>query len=87
LAGQFSHAFRKAPIFADKDQNHNGLYVVEEITLRIPSATERAFGDKIVAFVKNKFGAAPLYARVDMVVNADGVPELIKLELPEPYLF
>jgi hypothetical protein len=87
LGGQFSHAFRKAPIFADKDQNHNGLYVVEEIMLRIPSAAERAFGDKVVAFVKNKFGLAPLYARVDMVVNADGVPELMELELTEPSLF
>jgi len=87
LGGQFSHGFRKAPIFADKDQNHNGLYVVEEITLRIPSDAERAFGDKVVAFVKNKFGQAPLYARVDMVVNAQGVPELMELELTEPSLF
>jgi hypothetical protein len=87
LAGQFSHAFRKAPIFADKDQHHNGLYVVEEITLRIPSAAERAFGDKVVDFVNNKFGESPLYARVDMVVNADGVPELMELELTEPSLF
>ena len=87
LGGQFSHGFRKAPIFADKDQNHNGLYVVEEITLRIPSAAERAFGDKVVAFVTNKFGVSPLYARVDMVVNGDGVPELMELELTEPSLF
>ena len=87
LGGQFSHGFRKASIFADKDQNHNGLYVVEEITLRIPSDAERAFGDKVVAFVKNKFGQAPLYARVDMVVNAQGVPELMELELTEPSLF
>ena len=87
LAGQFSHGFRKAPIFADKAQNHNGLYVEEEITLRIPSAAERAFGDKVVAFVKNKFGVSPLYARVDMVVNAAGVPELMELELTEPSLF
>ena len=87
LGGQFSHGFRKAPIFADTDQNHNGLYVVEDITLRNPSAAERAFGDKIVAFVTNKFGVAPLYARVDMVMNADGVPELMELELTEPSLF
>ncbi len=87
LGGQFSHGFRKAPIFADTDQNHNGLYVVEDITLRIPSAAERAFGDKVVAFVTNKFGVAPLYARVDMVGNADGVPELMELELTEPSLF
>ena len=87
LGGQFSHGFRKAPIFADTDQNHNGLYVVEEITLRIPSAAERAFGDKVVAFVTNKFGVSPLYARVDMVVNGDGVPELMELELTEPSLF
>ena len=87
LGGQFSHGFRKAPIFADTDQNHNGLYVVEDITLRIPSAAERAFGDKVVAFVTNKFGVAPLYARVDMVVNAAGVPELMELELTEPSLF
>jgi hypothetical protein len=63
------------------------LYVEEEITLRIPSAAERAFGDKVVAFVKNKFGVSPLYARVDMVVNADGIPELMELELTEPSLF
>jgi hypothetical protein len=87
LGGHFSHGFRKAPIFADNDQNHNGLYVIEEITLRIPSAAERAFGDTVVAFVKNKFGVSPLYARVDMVVNADGVPELMELELTEPSLF
>ncbi len=87
LGGQFSHGFRKAPIFADKDQHHNGLYVVEDITLRIPSAAERAFGDKVVAFVTNKFGNAPLYARVDMVVNAAGFPELMELELTEPSLF
>jgi hypothetical protein len=87
LGGQFSHGFRKAPIFADTDQNHNGLYVVEDITLRNPSAAERAFGDKVVAFVTNKFGTAPLYARVDMVVNAAGVPELMELELTEPSLF
>ena len=87
LGGQFSHGFRKAPIFADTDQNHNGLYVVEDITLRIPSAAERTFGDKVVAFVTNKFGTAPLYARVDMVVNSAGVPELMELELTEPSLF
>lgn len=87
LAGEFSHGFRKAPIFADKDQNHNGLYVVEEITLRNPSEAERAFGDKVVAFTTNKFGSAPLYARVDMVVNEHGVPELMELELTEPSLF
>lgn len=87
LGGQFSHAFRKAPIFSDSDQNHNGLYVVEEITLRIPSEVERAFGDKVVAYTTNKFGEAPLYARVDMVVNASGVPELMELELTEPSLF
>jgi O-ureido-D-serine cyclo-ligase len=87
LGGQFSHGFRKAPIFADNDQNHNGLYVVEEITLRIPSAAERAFGDTVVAFVKDKFGVSPWYARVDMVVNAAGVHELMELELTEPSLF
>ena len=87
LGGQFSHGFRKAPIFVDTDQHHNGLYVVEDITLRNPSAAERAFGDKVVAFVTNKFGTTPLYARVDMVVNAAGVPELMELELTEPSLF
>ena len=87
LGGQFSHGFRKAPIFVDTDQHHNGLYVVEDITLRNPSAAERAFGDKVVAFVTNKFGNAPLYARVDMVVNAAGFPELMELELTEPSLF
>jgi len=40
-----------------------------------------------MSFVTQKFGTAPLYARVDMVPGPDGQPVLMELELAEPSLF
>jgi hypothetical protein len=37
--------------------------------------------------LRDRFGAAPLYARVDLLPGPDGAPLLLELELAEPSLF
>lgn len=85
--GQFSHAFRKGAILAERDAERNDLYVEEDIGPRTASEQERELGDRVMKFVVDKFGEAPLYARVDVVRGSAGVPILMELELAEPSLF
>lgn len=85
--GEFSHAFRKGAILATGDNVKNGLYTVEDIGPRQANEQEIELGDAVMDFVTRRFGAAPLYARVDMVRGSIGAPVLMELELAEPSLF
>ena len=87
LSGEFSHAFGKDAVFGEAEQVHNGVHVQEVITARVAKADELALGDAIIKFLVNKFGITPLYVRVDMVTNIDGVPEIMEVELTEPSLY
>ena len=87
LGGKFSHAFGKDAVFGEAEQVHNGVHVQEVITARTASAKEGLLGDSVMKFLKNKFGVTPLYARIDMVTNIDGVPEIMEVELTEPSLY
>ncbi len=83
FAGRFSHAVRKGPMLDGSDAPVEGLYKDEQISPRTPTAAERAVGDKVVAAL----GPAVLYARVDLIPDADGSPTVVELELTEPSLF
>ncbi len=85
--GNFSHAFRKAPILKDGEKQTNGLFVVEDISARRPSPAECELGDDVMNFVFEKFGMYPLYARVDVVRGSGGYPVLMELEMAEPSFF
>jgi glutathione synthase/RimK-type ligase-like ATP-grasp enzyme len=85
--GVFSHAFRKGAIFGAKQSDRNDLYVIEEIGERGASDAQRELGDAVLHYVTQRFGQAPLYARVDMVPDISGRPILMELELAEPSLF
>ncbi len=87
FAGEFSHAFRKGAIFRDGNATHNGLYVEEEIGPRQPTSGELRLGAQVMEFVRKRFGAVPLYARVDMVSSTDGLASIMEVELIEPSLF
>lgn len=79
----FSHAARKAAMLIGPDHGADGLYLPEQISARQPSEAELSVGERAIA-------AAPaglLYARVDLIADADGAPVLIELELTEPSLF
>jgi hypothetical protein len=86
LGGRFSHAIRKGALLAAgaAPRDASGLFVTEEITTREPSAAEREAGDRIMAWVGERFGPL-LYARVDLLPGDE--PALLELELTEPSLF
>ena len=85
--GEYSHAFRKGAILATGDNTKNGLYVVEDIGPRRATDQEIELGERIMRFVVKRFGAAPLYGRVDAVRGSAGTPVLMELELAEPSLY
>lgn len=87
FGGRFSHAFRKGAILSAGEMVHNDLYVEEEISARTPTDQERDLGDRVVAWLGERFGTAPLYARVDMVKGQRGTPVLMEVELAEPSFF
>jgi hypothetical protein len=80
--GQVSHAVRKVP--ADGEFRVQLEYGGSEI-LHDPTAAELALVEGALAAVPTP---EPLtYARVDCVTGADGMPQLMELELIEPSLF
>jgi glutathione synthase/RimK-type ligase-like ATP-grasp enzyme len=84
--GRLSHAVEKGNAL------ERGAPPREEMTLppaiRPHEATpqERALAERVTASVRRRFGAVPLYARVDLVDGGDG-PLLLEAELVEPFLF
>ncbi|SFP69137.1 Glutathione synthase/RimK-type ligase, ATP-grasp superfamily [Geodermatophilus dictyosporus] len=84
--GEFGHAFGKGALLAGAALGP-GLYAEEEITRRTATPGQRALGDRVLGWVAARTGAAPLYARVDLVPGADGAPQVIEVELTEPSLF
>jgi glutathione synthase/RimK-type ligase-like ATP-grasp enzyme len=87
--GRFSHAVAKGPMLppeAVHAMHHDDLFVAERITPRTPSAAERRVGDQVVRVLANRFGAAPLYARIDLLPASDG-PALVEVEVTEPSLY
>ncbi|MFI6981186.1 RimK family alpha-L-glutamate ligase [Embleya sp. NPDC050154] len=82
--GVFSHAVRKGPMLDGTAEEVDGLYKSERIDAREPSAAELA----VAARVLTEIPVGPLlYARVDLIPDADGTPTLLELELTEPSLF
>lgn len=86
VGGEYSHAIRKGPMLQGPDVGVEGLYKQEEITSRVPSATELAIAEKALAAVPGGSHRL-LYARVDLIPGVDGEPLLVEIELAEPSLF
>lgn len=86
LGGRYSHAIRKGALLTGPDVGVEGLYREEEIAPREPSAAERAVAERVLDAVPFD-RASLLYARVDLIPDAAGVPVLLELELTEPSLF
>jgi hypothetical protein len=86
IDGAFSHAIRKEALLSGAPSEVDGLFVEERTSPLSPSDDALAVGDAVLA-------AAPvdrdqlLYARVDLLPDADGRPLLLELELVEPSLF
>ena len=75
IDGEFTHAVRKSPRFADG---------AESVSEALPiSSAELALGHAALSDVADRL----LYARVDVAPGLDGAPVLMELELIEPSLF
>lgn len=94
FAGTFSHAARKAPIL-DPDagaewraaaEEGGELYVVESMSAATADAEQVALAERAVAAAAERFGGL-LYARVDLIADDAGAPQVLELELVEPSLF
>ena len=87
LEGNFDHAIGKEPMLLDGPSKADGdRAALPEVAARVPSAAELAVADATIAYVSERFGAVPLYARVDLLPTPEG-PVLLELELTEPRLF
>ncbi len=84
IAGRFSHAIRKGPLLPPGAPSTQGLFAPEAISPRIPGADELAAAERVLAHLP--FGTL-LYARVDLIRDAQGSPRLLELEITEPSLF
>jgi glutathione synthase/RimK-type ligase-like ATP-grasp enzyme len=82
--GQFSHAIRKAALLAPNADPRRALFDSELIQPRTPQAAELALGEAVLRALP--FGTLT-YARVDLLLDADGAPCVLELELTEPSLF
>jgi hypothetical protein len=87
LSGDVSHAIHKGPMLPETGiVRPYGLFQPENISAREPTAAELAVGERVMAWLTDRFG--PLaYARIDVVPGPAGEPVVLECELAEPSLF
>ncbi|HZP66574.1 MAG TPA: hypothetical protein VFB32_09695 [Rudaea sp.] len=85
FAGAFSHAIRKGPLLRRGEGPTRALFATEHISPRIAAPAELEIAAATLAAMP--FDQPLLYARVDLIHDADGAPRLLELELTEPSLF
>lgn len=86
--GEYSHAARKGPLLPLGRSLVDGLYAPELMAPRTASATELEVAAAALAAVPVPGGPSGLlYARVDLIPDADGTPTVLEIEITEPTLF
>ena len=94
--GEPSHVLRKravlrpdevAPVREGDIGAAEAMYEDDLVVASTATDAELSFAADVLAWVTSRFGAAPLYARVDVVTGDDGAPVLMELEAVEPYLY
>ena len=89
FGGRFSHAIRKGPLLERDRGVRQEAELRESITPRAPTAAQLDVAAQVLAAIPPSVGTAEslAYARVDLVTDPEGAPQLIELELTEPSLF
>jgi len=87
FGGVYSHAIHKGPMLPETGiVRPYGLFQPESIVAREPTSAERAAGERVIAWIGERFGTLP-YARIDVVPGPAGEPVVLECELAEPSLF
>ena len=86
FGGEYSHAIRKGPLLIGPESLVDGLFRPESVSPREPAAAGLDVAERVLAAVP---GGADrlLYARVDLLPDSAGAPQLLELELTEPSFF
>ena len=97
LRDELSHVLRKGTVLGPDEEapirEEDGLGTAavmwdpELVVAGEADEAERELGRQVVAHLADRFGAAPLYARVDMLPGPDGGPVVLELEVVEPCLY
>jgi hypothetical protein len=95
LGGELSHVLTKravlsgegiAPTIDDELQVAQVMLEPDLVAPAEPLPAERRLAERVIAEITGAFGT-PLYARVDLVLNEQGAPIVLELELLEPSLY
>ena len=84
FGGRFSHAIRNAALLRRGEAPTRALFAAEDIRARTPKLDELRTAERALGAMPF---ATPLYARIDLIRDADAAPCLLELELTEPSLF
>lgn len=89
IGGGFSHAVRKGPLLAPGEGVRQDRDSRGDLRPAEPTAAQRDVARAVFDAVPELVGVEdpPLYARIDLVQDADGRPVVLELELTEPSLF
>lgn len=89
FGGEFSHAARKGPLLTREGAQRlaGGLFLEETIDPRAATAEQIAVARRALGTATECTGAAPTYARVDLLDDDHGSPVVLELELVEPSAF
>ena len=96
VAGELAHVLRKRAVLAPDEvasTRNDALGAAEAmydptlVTIGAADEREVAVAQAVVAHLRQRFGAPPLVARVDLVPGGNGAPVLLELEAIEPNLY
>jgi glutathione synthase/RimK-type ligase-like ATP-grasp enzyme len=89
IGGGFSHAVRKGPLLAAGEGVRQDRDSRGDLRPVVPTTAQREVARAVFDAVPGLVGVegSPLYARIDLVQDADGRPVVLELELTEPSLF
>jgi len=96
LDGELSHVLKKRAVLGPDEEAPLSDHPLEPaavmweedlVTAGRASTAERDTAEAILAFVAERFGSQPLYARADLLADGGGEPVLSELELIEPGLY
>lgn len=86
IDGRFSHAVAKAALLVADGGQTERLWEREVVAPGVATTDQRRIADDVMATVTARFGPT-VHARIDLVDDDRGRPEVLEVELVEPSLF